>query len=48
VQRRDDPAPHYLVIRGKHPLDVDEVWRMVRRAERWLNPRRRPRRRRRP
>lgn len=42
VQRKDDPDPHFLVIRGKHPLDVDEVWRMVRRAERWL---RRPKRR---
>jgi hypothetical protein len=38
VQRQDDPDPHYLIVRGKHPLDVDEVWRMVRRAERWLRP----------
>jgi len=41
VQRRDDPDPHYLIVRGRFPLDVDEIWRMVRRAERWLRPPRR-------
>lgn len=39
VQRKDDTDPHFLVIRGTPPLEVDEVWRMVRRAERWLRPR---------
>lgn len=38
VKRRDDPHPHYLIVRGRFPLDVDEIWRMVRRAERWLRP----------
>lgn len=40
VQREDDPDPHFMIIRGKGPLEISEVWRMVRRAERWL---RRPR-----
>ena len=42
VQRIDDADPHYMTVRGRFPLDVHEVWLMVRRAERWL---RRPKRR---
>jgi hypothetical protein len=41
VQRQDDPALHYMPIRAKVPLDVEGIWRIVKRAERWLRPERR-------
>lgn len=38
VQRADDPHPHYLTLRLAAPATIDGIWRVVRRAERWLRP----------